>query len=263
MNSMSNIVGRLRDCPTDTCQSWAGWADNITFSLEDAAGTLLTVLNLAGAIFFCGANLGFASYDCLLAFPKDRAMFNRENANGLYRGSSFFLGRTLADIPFQMIPCLIWATIYYWMVGYEANAVQFICYLLIAFFCSFCAYSFGYFISSFSPRLEIAVVIAPLILVTMLVLAGFMLRDPDIPVWIDWFKYFSIYRWSFFGMCSVQFPPGKTYGALDNDLILVLLGVTETRWGVCLAILVSLSVGFRLLSYIGLIFTNRSQGMEA
>lgn len=263
INSYQAMNDKIHECETQTCQGFAStldWAAKLT---EDISATFLSVLNMGGAIFFCVANLGFASYDCLLAFPKDRAVFNRENANGMYRGSSFFLGRTLADIPFQLIPCLLWSTIYYWMVGYEANAGQFFSYLVMCFLVSFCAYSFGYCISSFSPRLEVAVVIAPLILVVMLVLAGFFLRDAQIPTWINWFKYLSIYRWGFFGMAAIQFPPAKGFGALDNRMILTLLGVTETRWGMSALYLIVLSVGFRLLSYIGLILCNRSQGLES
>eukprot|EP01055_Gregarina_sp_Pseudo9_P002135 Gregarina_sp_Pseudo_9__2134@NODE_248_length_3438_cov_12_274787_g231_i0_p1_GENE_NODE_248_length_3438_cov_12_274787_g231_i0NODE_248_length_3438_cov_12_274787_g231_i0_p1_ORF_typecomplete_len1034_score330_48ABC2_membrane/PF01061_24/0_0015ABC2_membrane/PF01061_24/2e36ABC_tran/PF00005_27/6_3e25ABC2_membrane_3/PF12698_7/4_5e02ABC2_membrane_3/PF12698_7/8_6e12AAA_21/PF13304_6/0_24AAA_21/PF13304_6/0_0011AAA_15/PF13175_6/0_00097AAA_15/PF13175_6/2AAA_16/PF13191_6/4_3e05AAA_16/PF13191_6/1_8e03AAA_29/PF13555_ len=263
INSMRNMFGQIRECETQTCDYFSSVIDGASKVTEDITATALSVLNMGGAIFFCVANLGFASYDCLLAFPKDRAVFNRENANGMYRGSSFFLGRTLADIPFQFVPCLLWSTIYYWMVGYEATARQFFAYLVMCFLVSFCAYSFGYFISAYSPRLEVAVVIAPLVLVVMLVLAGFFLRDPQIPRWINWFKFLSIYRWGFFGMAAIQFPPNKGFGALDNNLILVILGITETRWGISALMLIALSLGFRILSYIGLVFCNRTQGLES
>eukprot|EP01054_Gregarina_sp_Poly1_P005091 Gregarina_sp_Poly_1__5090@NODE_269_length_10312_cov_190_473011_g234_i0_p1_GENE_NODE_269_length_10312_cov_190_473011_g234_i0NODE_269_length_10312_cov_190_473011_g234_i0_p1_ORF_typecomplete_len1001_score147_59ABC2_membrane/PF01061_24/0_00087ABC2_membrane/PF01061_24/3_3e37ABC_tran/PF00005_27/8_9e24ABC2_membrane_3/PF12698_7/6_3e02ABC2_membrane_3/PF12698_7/1_2e08AAA_21/PF13304_6/0_22AAA_21/PF13304_6/0_0097AAA_21/PF13304_6/2_3e03AAA_16/PF13191_6/7_5e06AAA_15/PF13175_6/0_0011AAA_15/PF13175_6/19AAA_22/P len=263
ISSFRGMSDRIRDCDTQTCAAFQSTIDSASKITEDIVATVLTVLNIGGATFFCGANLGFASYDCLLAFPKDRAVFNREHADGMYRGSSFFLGRTLADIPFQLIPCLLWSIIYYWMVGYEATAGQFFSYLVMCVLVSFCAYSFGYCISAFSPRLEVAVVIAPLVLVIWLVLAGFMLRDSQIPAWIDWFKYLSIYRWAFFGMSAIQFPPGKGFGALDNDLILVLLGVVEPRWGMSALALILLSLGFRILSCIGLIYCNRSQGLEA
>eukprot|EP01053_Blabericola_migrator_P001521 Blabericola_migrator_1__1520@NODE_13_length_24280_cov_225_960393_g10_i0_p3_GENE_NODE_13_length_24280_cov_225_960393_g10_i0NODE_13_length_24280_cov_225_960393_g10_i0_p3_ORF_typecomplete_len1072_score160_40ABC2_membrane/PF01061_24/0_00077ABC2_membrane/PF01061_24/7_6e35ABC_tran/PF00005_27/3_4e24ABC2_membrane_3/PF12698_7/3_8e02ABC2_membrane_3/PF12698_7/4_5e09AAA_21/PF13304_6/9_5e07AAA_15/PF13175_6/0_0031AAA_15/PF13175_6/0_56AAA_16/PF13191_6/9e05AAA_25/PF13481_6/7_6e05AAA_22/PF13401_6/0_00011AAA_29/P len=262
LSSFRSMGDRISECSTSTCEYFQSMISSAGVVMEDIVATVLTVLNMGGAIFFCVANLGFASYDCLLAFPKDRAMFNRENANGMYKPSSFFLGRTLADIPFQLVPCILWSIVYYWMVGYEATAHQFFQYLLMCFFVSFCAYSFGYMISSFSPRLEVAVVLSPLILVVMLVLAGFFLRDAQIPAWIAWFRYLSIYRWGFFGLGAIQFPPGKGYGALDNNLILMLLGITENRWGISLLCLIGLSFGYRILSYVGLVFTNRSQGME-
>lgn len=239
---------------------YANW---LVEGFENIGYTVLAVLNIAGATFFGVANLGFSCYDVLLQFPKDRHVFNREVANGVHSTSSYFFAKMIADLPFQILPCVIWTTIYFLLTGIGSGILQFGAYLAISLLVTVCSYSFGYAISSLAPRLEVAVVLAPLFLVVMLVLSGFFLRDPDFPLWIGWIKYFSIYRWGFFGLCTVLFPSGTNFGFLPNDLILPLLGVVEKRALVNAGWLVVLIVGYRTVAFFGLKYTNRQAGMQS
>jgi len=262
INATQVILQRLTSCNNQICDAIASSLDYTTNVVSASVNTIYIVLNLAGCLFFAVANLGFASYDALLTFPQERAIFNHETANGLYGVSSYFLAKNFADLPFQLTPALTLSTVYYWLVGLAPSTEQFFVYFGICACVSFAAYGFGYMVSAGSPRMEISVLIAPFTLVIWLVLAGFFLRDPDIPSWIGWFKYFSIYRWGFFALLTNQFRPGTFYGTLPAEVILSICGITDTRlWFTCLMCIV-LGFAFRIVCFFFLTFTNRKVGVE-
>jgi ATP-binding cassette subfamily G (WHITE) protein 2 len=47
--------------------------------------------------------LSFTAYDIVLLFHLERAIYLREHSLGLYSTSSFFVGRTLAEMPFHTL----------------------------------------------------------------------------------------------------------------------------------------------------------------
>lgn len=256
-------VIRLTSCRESICNRFKSIYFFFANWIKSTVSTVSDVLNFSGCLFFVVSVLGFASYDALLTFPQERAFFNRETANGLYRTSSYYIAKNLADLPFQVIPCLIMSTIFYFMVGFDVTAKQYFIYFAVCFLTTFCAYGFGYMVSAGAPRMEIAILIAPLTLVVWLTLAGYFLRDGDVPAWINWFKYLSFYRWSFFALVVNQFPPGGYFGTLPNTVNLALSGVTDTRLGLSVGLLVLLGFAYRILGFIFLATTNRRVGLEA
>lgn len=263
VDAASEWATRSTSCSSEICSYVRQMYDFLVRWADGTMQTIATVLNLSGCLFFVSTILGFAAYDALLTFPQERALFNRESANGLYRASSYYVAKNVADLPFQLIPSLLMATIYYFMVGFDVTAHQLFTYFAVCILTSFCAYGFGYMVSAAAPRMEVALLTAPLTLVIWLVLAGFFLRDGDIPAWISWFKYLSFYRWSFFSFVINQFPPGKYFGTLPNKFILALSGVTETNLTLTMWVLTILGLVYRAFGYVFLATTNRRVGLEA
>ncbi|EZG43790.1 putative ABC transporter [Gregarina niphandrodes] len=265
MVAFAGIIDRLsaKNCGTVYCEYLRELWSTGEKTLNDLSSTILTVLNLCGTIFFLCANLGFSSYDVLLQFPKDRAIFNRERANGMYRTSSFLMGKMAAEMPFHILPGITWSVIYFFMVGLDSSGWRVPQYIGVAALISFTAYSMGYCVSSVVLRLETSIVFSPLVLVVMLVLAGFFMRDSEFPAWVNWAKYLSIYRWAYFAVTLINFPPHGTFGAIPNSLALILAGVTDTvLYHSCLYML-CISLVCRIACYFGLKYLHTTQGIEA
>lgn len=254
---------RATTCSDPFCGSLLSVTDFVAEWTTTTVNTVAGVLNFSGCLFFVAAIIGFASYDSLLSFPQERALFNRETANGLYGTSSYYVAKNLSDVPFQVLPTILMATVFYLLVGFDLTAQQYFTFFGICLLTIFCAYGFAYMVSAASPRMEIAMLVAPFTLVIWLVLAGFFLRDGDIPGWIDWFKYFSFYRWSFFSMVSNQFPAGGYFGTLPNEVTLALCGITTTNLAVTTGVMLGLGAVYRILGYVFLATTNRRVGLEA
>lgn len=263
VGAANDWIRRVTSCKDPICERLKEFRDYFATWGESAVNTVSSALHLSGCLFFIVSILGFASYDAVLAFPQERALFNREVANGLYSPSSYFIAKNVADFPFQVVPSFVMSVIYYFMVGFDKTVGQFVCYFVTCCMTTFCAYGFGYMVSAGSARMEIAIVIAPLTLGIWLALGGFFLRDGDIPQWIQWFKYLSFYRWSFFALVTNQFPMGGYFGALPNALHLTLSGVP--RGGTVayyVSMLCSISILFRVIGLALLVLTNRTVGLE-
>lgn len=261
MTATQEIFQQLRSCDHAACQ-WIDTKATDTYDLGKQGYTAaMAVVNILGALFFAVANLGFSSYDALLTFPQERALFNRESANGLYSPSSYFIAKNLADLPLQLFPNFVLSTIYYFMIGLGGTVQQYIVYFIVCSGVTFAAYGFGYLVSAASPRMEIAVLAAPFVLVIWLTIAGFFLRDTQIPAWIGWFSYFSFYKWGFFSLVTNQFRPGGYFGVLPNHVPLVMAGITDTRIWATTLILLALGFLYRVFAFFALKYTNRSVGL--
>lgn len=167
VQNLMNMGETVQTCETAYCVKLAQIGETISVYLQDLTKSILSVLNVGGAVFFLVGNMGFMTYDVLLQFPRDRALFNKEKADGLYRGSSYILGKMLADFPTQLLPNILWATIFYFLIGFQSTVQRFFLYLLVSLLICFTAYSFGYFVSALSSRLDVSIITAPLILVVI------------------------------------------------------------------------------------------------
>jgi len=90
-----------------------------------------------------------ALFGSLLVFPKEIAVFQRERGAKAYRVSSYFLGKSVADIPFQLLFPLIFGIIAYWMVGLNSTFSHFLFFLFVNMLvvltaqCKYCSYNLG------------------------------------------------------------------------------------------------------------------------
>lgn len=241
-----------------------GSVSNFIAALGQYGAVMGAVLNIVGALFFAVGNSGFASYDALVSIPQERVMINREMANNLYRPSSYFVGKVIADATFQFVPAICLSLAFYLLIGVDLGKHGYFlwCYLGICILMIFAAYGFAYLVSALSPNMEVAVIAAPLILVVFHACAGFFVRDDALPVWMSWIKYLSYYRWGFFGLVLNQFPVEESWNGLPNSFTLALIGVSERRmWVNCLALII-LGIVYRILAYFPLKYMHRKIGIE-
>eukprot|EP01053_Blabericola_migrator_P001018 Blabericola_migrator_1__1017@NODE_1256_length_4964_cov_342_362671_g849_i0_p1_GENE_NODE_1256_length_4964_cov_342_362671_g849_i0NODE_1256_length_4964_cov_342_362671_g849_i0_p1_ORF_typecomplete_len945_score126_15ABC2_membrane/PF01061_24/0_11ABC2_membrane/PF01061_24/6_3e32ABC_tran/PF00005_27/7_7e28ABC2_membrane_3/PF12698_7/1_1e03ABC2_membrane_3/PF12698_7/9_8e10AAA_21/PF13304_6/0_00016AAA_29/PF13555_6/5_8e05AAA_16/PF13191_6/0_00014AAA_22/PF13401_6/0_00029CcmB/PF03379_13/0_00039T2SSE/PF00437_20/0_016T len=240
-----------------------GWMRGLA-ALGDYGSVLGAILNIVGALFFAITNIGFAAYDALVSFPQERVMINREMANHHYKPSSYILGRTFGDFLFQLIPSILLVTCFYLLIGVDLgeHGIHFWRYLGVCFLTVWAAYGFTYTTSAASPTMEVAVVVAPVILVVLLCCSGFFVRDAALPAFMAWVKYLSFYRWAFYAVILNQFPPDDSYAGVPNSFSLALAGIHERSITWCCVMLVVLGLGFRVLGYLALKFMHRKIGIE-
>lgn len=60
----------------------------------------------------------------LLVFPEERSIFLKEENSKLYTTLSYFIGRTLVDLPILLIAPIIYSLIVYWMVGLDDSSAS-------------------------------------------------------------------------------------------------------------------------------------------
>jgi ABC-type multidrug transport system permease subunit len=112
---------------------------------------------------------------------------------GSYEFSSYYFGRILADVPFQLlIACMsntihdgftidfndtnyfpiifavIYCTIVYWTTGLFPDVARFFIFIVIIMLATLNAAALGYLVSSFSPNEQVASAIGPPVFIILL-----------------------------------------------------------------------------------------------
>jgi ATP-binding cassette subfamily G (WHITE) protein 1 len=57
--------------------------------------------------------------------------------------------------------------------------------------------SYGLMVSILIPKMELAMAMVPVIIIPLMVLGGFFVNSNNIPVFLIWVEYISMFKWGF------------------------------------------------------------------
>ncbi|XP_069124330.1 broad substrate specificity ATP-binding cassette transporter ABCG2-like isoform X1 [Argopecten irradians] len=154
------------------------------------------IQNRVGVFFFVVMNQVFGNLSAVELFIKERAIFMHENVSGFYRVSSYFCSKIFCDVvPMRLIPVSIFAVITYFMIGLEVDVGKFFIYLLSLFLVTLSASGFAFFFSASVRIFAVANLCIALCYVFMMVFGGLLVNLDSIADWLEWIKWFSIFRY--------------------------------------------------------------------
>lgn len=145
----------------------------------------------------------------VITFPLEAKTIKREWRNGWYKVTSYFIGRTLADLPFQLVFIVIFCILIYTLTGqnntnssnYVENLLlswRFHSFVLIIVMIALVAQSVGFIFGAiFMNNLPAAVFTAPLCIFPALLFSGFFARVSQIPSFYKPLTYLSHFRYAF------------------------------------------------------------------
>ena len=90
----------------------------------------------------------------------------------MYSVSAYYLAKIIVEFPLLTFLPMLFAVICYFKIGLTISAAQFFYFFLIIVLLSQCAASFGYFISSIFEKEEMAVSLAPVIMMPIMMFGG-------------------------------------------------------------------------------------------
>ncbi|XP_046451696.1 ATP-binding cassette sub-family G member 1-like isoform X1 [Daphnia pulex] len=173
---------------------------------NDAAYTV----NNAGLLF---GNLIFivftAAMPTVITFPLERKVLAREHLNNWYSLKAYYIAKTLADIPFQILFPTIYLVILYIMTKQPMNMERFIMLLVIVIGVSLVSQGIGLIFGAWFDIKE-AVFLAATMGIPLLIFAGFFIKLSDVPPYLNWMTYVSFFRYGFEGsMLAIYYgrPP--------------------------------------------------------
>jgi len=164
------------------------------------------VQNRLGAMFLIMMSVFFANAQAALSgFPAERPLFLREYGARVYAVGTYYLAKSLVDLPTTLIlfPA-IFATITYWMIGFNHNAGHFFIWVIILLILANCAQGLGMCLSS-GLELDQALILMPMISIPFALLGGFFLNPSNTPAWLIWLQYLSPFYWAFQGLLLNEF----------------------------------------------------------
>ncbi|KYN43612.1 ATP-binding cassette sub-family G member 4 [Trachymyrmex septentrionalis] len=162
------------------------------------------VMSNAGCVFFTVMFLMFtAMMPTILTFPMEMSVFVREHLNYWYSVKAFYLARTLADLPFQMMYSIAYVMIVYFLTSQPLETERFLMYLNICILTSLVSQSIGLLIGA-AMSVESGVFIGPVTSVPIILFSGFFVNFNAVPKYLKFLSYVSYVRYGFEGaMISV------------------------------------------------------------
>ncbi|KAL5123540.1 ABC transporter G family member 21 [Glycine soja] len=210
-----------------------------------------------GLLFFFSIFWGFFPlFNAIFAFPLDRPMLTKERSSGMYHLSSYYVARTVGDLPMELVLPTIFVTISYWMGGLKPSLVTFVLTLLIMLFNVLVSQGIGLALGALLMDVKQATTLASVTMLVFLLAGGYYIQQ--IPFFIAWLKYISFSHYCYKLLVGVQYSVNEVYecgqGLLHckvRDFPAIKCLGLDSLWG-DVAVLAVMFIGYRVVAYLAL-----------
>jgi ABC-type multidrug transport system ATPase subunit len=219
------------------------------------------VQDRAGVLVLVVLNLTFMNVlNAIAIFPPERAVFLQEQASNTYNAGLYYLSKVIAETPFLVGLATVYSVIIYWSLDLATGAVPFFNFLVVAILLANLGNAFGLFVAALFPRPDIAMTVAPLMVMPQMLVAGLFVNTERLePYWV-WLNYIAFPRYAYKALFVNEFSHSGTLCSGGDDCrfrngqdVVVFYGfdkATDAVW-------------FNVLMMIVLMFALRSIGAIA
>ncbi|XP_031377217.1 ABC transporter G family member 14 [Punica granatum] len=207
-------------------------------------------------LFFFSVFWGFYPlYNAVFTFPQERRMLLKEKNSGMYHLSSYFISRTVGDLPLELALPTAFVFIIYWMGGLRPDPITFILSLLIVLYSVLVSQSLGLAFGAILMDVKQATTLASVTTLVFLIAGGYYVQQ--IPPFIEWLKYLSYSYYCYRLLLGVQYNEDDHYECSKGQFCRVgdfppvkAVGLNNLWIDVCIMGL--MLMGYRLIAYVAL-----------
>jgi ABC-type multidrug transport system permease subunit len=176
-----------------------------------------------GMVFMATLFNGVVSFNSVLPIAsEERASFYRERASQTYNALWYFLGTTVAEIPYTFGSGLLFTVIFFPMVGFTGFGTAVLFWINMSLLILLSTYM-GQFLAYAMPSVEVAAIIGVLMNNIFFTFMGFNPPAVNIPSGYKWLFHITPQRYSLaiiealvFTDCDTLPTWNKTLGAYEN-----------------------------------------------
>ena len=143
------------------------------------------VQNRVGAVFLMIMNQSMGSlFGILNMFAEELPIYQREHRAGLYSSYAYYIARSIAEIPTQIVWPFLFVTIAYWMIGLNDDGGRYIEFTLSLVLTANAAMSLGYALAIGAPSVQVALAMGMPIILPFILFGGLFINVNDIPKYL-------------------------------------------------------------------------------
>ncbi|VDM58504.1 unnamed protein product [Angiostrongylus costaricensis] len=155
----------------------------------DTAVTSNTIVSINGFLFNQVRNLNFMlQFPAVPAITTELPIVLRENSNGVYTSTSYFVGRNLAEVRLRLLPS-------FW---------TFFCAMIVSVLLTNVATSISYATATTFGTTTVATTVLPIFVIPMMAFGGFFITYESIPKYFTWLSALSYFKYAYEGLAINQ-----------------------------------------------------------
>ncbi|TDL28023.1 P-loop containing nucleoside triphosphate hydrolase protein [Rickenella mellea] len=222
----------------------------------------------------------FTPLHFLPAFLEERQVFMRERLNGLYGPGAYVIANSLCTLPYLFVCAALFAVLCYWSIGLHPGAVEFFRFLAILFLAVYAAESQSAVVAAALPIFVAALAVASFLNGFWMCVGGYFIKAVNLPrFWYFWAHFIDYQTYAFDllvvndfrglvydcqtladGSCHCDYPSSLVSQGIcqvRGDDVLNALGIGGINSGLYAGILLAITLVFRILLYVILVFKKR------
>ncbi|KAL0246746.1 hypothetical protein GEMRC1_007953 [Eukaryota sp. GEM-RC1] len=253
---------------------WIGLLTGLVFM--NLTRTQSGIRNRQGALIFLLLGTAFSAQQGVyvsiivltpvsLIFQLKGEIFKRERYESLYNARTYFLARTITDIPMMLVFPAISVAIAYWMVGLRGGFDRFLLLALLTTLVVASAESLSLLVTAITGSLQVALIVTPNLLVLLMLFSGFFLTLDEVDWFFAWVPPISYIRWAFLGAARNEFDGAEFFCTPEEEInnvcpitdgsqVIDQLGLGPYSIFTAIVFLLTILVSLRILTYLWLEF---------
>eukprot|EP00884_Botryococcus_braunii_P023385 jgi/Botrbrau1/9730/Bobra.0388s0022.1 len=177
----------------------------ILWQIGDTRAHIQDVYNILGALYL--AVLFLAIINAMTVQPVvalGRIVSWRERAAGMYDPLPFALAQCAVEIPYNVVQCILFCCVSYFMIGFETSAAKFFWYFLTIFITLNLMTFYGVAAVYLTPDIALANVLSGTFYGLWNLFAGFLIGYAQMPPWWSWYWFLNPISWTLYAIIVTQ-----------------------------------------------------------